>query len=58
MRSVAQISKLSVINGAILKKYDRKDCEIFYLRESFREYFALKKVPDYDYDFQDFLKFC
>lgn len=41
-----------------MKKYDRKDCEIFYLRESFREYFALKKVPDYDYDYKDFLKYC
>ena len=44
MRSVAEISKLNTINGALLKKYDRKDCEIFYLRETFREYFALKKV--------------
>ncbi len=58
MRSVAEISKLNTINGALLKKYDRKDCEIFYLRETFREYFALKKVPDYDYDFKDFLNYC
>lgn len=58
MRAVAEISKLTIINGALLKKYDRKDCEIFYMRESFREYFAFKKVPDYDYDFQDFLKYC
>lgn len=26
MRSVAEIRKLNIINGAILKKYDRKDC--------------------------------
>jgi hypothetical protein len=58
MRAVAEIRKLNQINGAQLKKYERKDCEIFYLRESFREYFAVKKVPDYDYDFEDFLKYC
>ena len=58
MRAVAEIGKLAHINGALLKKYERKDCEIFYLRESFREYFAFKKVPDYDYDFQDFLAYC
>jgi len=28
------------------------------MRESFREYFHFKKVPDYDYDFEDFLKYC
>lgn len=58
MRAVAEVPKLGQINGALLKKYERKDCEIFYLRESFREYFAFKKVPDYDYDFQDFLSYC
>jgi hypothetical protein len=58
MRAVAEIPKLIQINGAQLKKYERKDCEIFYMRESFREYFAFKKVPDYDYDFDDFLKYC
>jgi tubulin-specific chaperone E len=58
MRAVAEIVKLNQINGALLKKYERKDCEIFYLRETFREYFIFKKVPDYDYDFEDFLKYC
>lgn len=28
------------------------------MRESFREYFALKNKPDYDYDFGDFMKWC
>ena len=51
MRAVAEVPKLTIINGAPLKKIERKDFEIFYLRETFREYFALKKVPDYDYDF-------
>lgn len=53
-RSVAEFPKLTVINGADLKKYERKDCEVFYLRETFYEYFNLRKVPDYDYDFDDF----
>ena len=58
MRAVAEISKLKIINGTMLRKYDRKDCQIYYLRETFREYFALRKVPDYDYDFEDFMKYC
>lgn len=28
------------------------------MRESFKEYFTLKSVPDYDYDFEDFMKYC
>jgi hypothetical protein len=58
MRSVAEVQKLKVINGTTLRKYDRKDYEIYYLRESFKEYFTFKKVPDYDYDYEDFLKYC
>lgn len=58
MRAVAELSKLTQINGALLKKGERRDFEIFYLRETFREYFAFKKVPDYDYDFEDFLRYC
>jgi hypothetical protein len=58
MRAVAEITKLNQINGALLKKGERRDFEIFYMRESFHEYFAVKKVPDYDYDFDDFLKYC
>ncbi len=58
MRAVAEMPKLTQINGAELRKAERKDFEIFYLRQTFREYFAFKKVPDYDYDFDDFLKYC
>ena len=36
MRSVAELPKLKIINGSSLRKYERKDCEIYYLRESFR----------------------
>jgi hypothetical protein len=58
LRSIAEFQKLTIINGAPLKKYERKDSEIFYMRESFREYFHAKNRPDYDYDFNDFLKWC
>jgi hypothetical protein len=52
------MEKLTIINGAPLKKCDRKDFELFYMRETFKEYFSFKKVPDYDYDYQDFLSYC
>ena len=58
LRSIAEFQKLTIINGAPLKKYERKDSEICYMRETFREYFQLKNCPDYDYDFDDFLKWC
>lgn len=58
LRSIAEFQKLKVINGAPLKKYERKDSEIYYMRETFREYFRLKNRPDYDYDFEDFIKWC
>lgn len=51
---MAENPKLNVINGAILKKYERKDCEIFYLRNTFDEYFKLFNKVYYDYDFEDF----
>ncbi len=58
MRAIAEIQNLRIINGAYLKKYERKDSEIFYLKEAFREYFTLRGVPDYDYDYNDFLAYC
>lgn len=38
-RAVAENGKLQIINGSELKKYERKDCEIFYLRRTFEDYF-------------------
>lgn len=46
------------MNGSILTKFERKDAEIFYLKSSFEEYFALKKVPHYYYDYNDFLNYA
>ena len=53
-RSVSELPKLKWINNSDLKKYERKDYEIYYMREVFHEYFNLRKVPDYDYDYKDF----
>ena len=53
-RAVAENPKLQIINGSQLKKYERKDCEIFYLRKTFDDYFQLMNKVYYDYDFEDF----
>jgi hypothetical protein len=38
-RAVAENVRLTGINGSELKKYERKDNEIFYLRRTFDDYF-------------------
>ena len=58
MRAASEFPNLTVISGAWLKKVERKDFEIYYLRATFREYFTFKNVPDYNYDYEDFLKYC
>ena len=40
-----------LILGSNLHKYERKDCEIYYMKKVFEEYFKIKKCTDYDYDF-------
>lgn len=58
-RAVAENVKLVTINGSDLKKYERKDCEIFYLRKTFEEFFKASNSFYYQYDFEDFLNnFC
>lgn len=57
-RAIAEIKTLEEINGSEIKKYQRKDCEIHYLRSTFQEYFDKAGVKHYDYDFEDFQKFC
>jgi len=51
-RAVAENSNLKIINGSDLTKYERKDCEIFYLRRTFDEFFALFNQVYYEYDYQ------
>lgn len=57
-RSVAENFNITFINGSDLKKYERKDCEIFYLRRTFDDYFKLRNSVYYDYDFEDFKKWA
>ena len=57
-RAVAEIENLQVINGSILKKYERKDCEIFYLRKTFDDFFKFSFTDHITYDLPAFLKFC
>ena len=40
--------------GSEIPKFERKDCEIYYMKKTFEEYFVLKKVKHYEYDFEDF----
>ena len=54
-RAVAENKNIHTINGSILKKYERKDCEIFYLRKTFEDYFKATNTKYYEYDFNDFL---
>lgn len=53
-RGVAENPNVIFINGSDLKKYERKDCEIYYLRKTFDDYFKMNEKVYYDYDFEDF----
>lgn len=54
-RAVAENPAIIAINGSDLKKYDRKDFEIFYLRRTFEDFFKSTNSFYYKYDFDDFL---
>ncbi|EGR26902.1 tubulin-specific chaperone e, putative [Ichthyophthirius multifiliis] len=55
-RAVAENQNLQIINGCILKKYERKDYEIFYLRKTFDDFFKLFDQVYYKYDYEKFLE--
>jgi len=57
-RAIAEISKLDEVNGSEIKKFERKDCEIYYMRKTFEEYFKKVGRPHYDYEFEDFQAWC
>ena len=57
-RVIAEIKGLKSINGGELKKYERKDCEIYYLRNTFQEFFEKSGQPSTEYDFDDFKAYC
>lgn len=57
-RAIAEIRGLKNINGSELKKYERKDCEIYYLRNTFHEYFEKTGQTSYNYDYEQYLSYC
>jgi Leucine-rich repeat (LRR) protein len=57
-RAIAEIKSLTQANGSELKKLERKDCEIYYLRDSFREYFELTGQNPEKYFLDQFLEYC
>ena len=57
-RVVAEVKTLSIVNGGPLKRFERKDCELFYMRKTFEEFFTFSNSKYWDYDFQAFIEFC
>ena len=57
-RAIAEIKGLKIINGSELKKYERKDCEIYYLRSTFQEYFDKTGQTSNGYDYKQLLDYC
>lgn len=53
-RAVAEISSLTRINAMDLNKYERKDCEYYFLRWVFHEYFTLHHLHQLSYKYNDF----
>lgn len=46
------------INGSDLNKYERKDCEIYYLRKTFDDYFKASGYKSDNYSLEKFIEFC
>ena len=57
-RAIAEIKNLKYINGSELKKYERKDCEIYYLRNTFQEFFTKTNQTAEKYDYNQFIDYC
>lgn len=53
-RAVAEISTLTRVNGMDLNRYERKDCEYYFLRWVFHEYFKLHNLHQLSYKYADF----
>lgn len=53
-RAVAELSLLTRINGMDLNRYERKDCEYYFLRWVFHEYFNLHNLHQLSYKFANF----
>ena len=53
-RAVAEISTLTRINGMDLGRFERKDCEYYFLRWVFHEFFTQFGLHQLSYKFKDF----
>ena len=53
-RAVAELPLLARINGMDLNRYERKDCEFYFLRWVFHEYFNRHGLHQLSYKFSDF----
>lgn len=53
-RAVAEISTLTRINAMDLNRYERKDCEYYFLRWVFHEYFTIHHLHQLSYKYKDF----
>lgn len=53
-RAVAEIATLTRINGMDLGRFERKDCEYYFLRWVFHEYFTVFGLHQLSYKFADF----
>lgn len=53
-RAVAEISTLTRVNGMDLTRYERKDCEYYFLRWVFHEYFRIHNLHQLSYKYADF----
>ena len=49
---VSCIPKLKVLNGSELQKRERRDLEIFYLKNAFHEFFQTFKTNEFEYDLE------
>ena len=57
-RSIGEIRNLTTMNGSELSKFERRDCEIYYLRWVFQEYFRVYNTCHMEYLLEDFMKFA
>lgn len=57
-RAIAEIKSLKIVNGGELKKYERKDCEIYYLRNAFHEFFEKSGQSGDEFDFEQFKEYA
>merc|ERR1719322_684109 len=51
---IAAIAKIKGLNGSAVQRYEKKDCDIYYLKNTFHEYFRVTGTNSLNYDLNDF----